>query len=104
MKSDGKYLEELVGFIEQQLLPMGFTVTFNECTRDEDGFQTAELDIVIRGSVGDTPIYWLIECRDRPGTGAVGISWIEQLKGRWIRFGFSKVSAVSTTGFSKVAS
>lgn len=42
-----------------------------------------------------------LECRDRPSQGAQPGSWIEQLVGRRKRFGFNKVTAVSTTGFAE---
>ena len=51
-----------------------------------------------------TEVRWLIECRDRPTEGPAPSSWIEQLVGRRGRFGFNKVTAVSTTGFAKGAS
>ncbi len=72
----------------------------NERVYDDSGVQIAELDVEVRGKVGSTSIAWLIECRDRPGDGPAPGSWIEQLVGRRTRFGFNKVTAVSTTGFA----
>jgi len=103
MKSDGKQLEGLVSFVETTLLPQGFDVKTNERIYNDEGIQVAEFDIEIRGKVGSTSIAWLIECRDRPGQGPAPGSWIEQLVGRRIRFGFNKVTAVSTTGFAQGA-
>jgi hypothetical protein len=100
MASDGKQLETLVTYVEKNLLPAGFEVKANERVFDDDGVQIAEFDIEIRGKVGSTSIAWLIECRDRPGHGSAPGSWIEQLFGRRTRFGFNKVTAVSTTGFA----
>ena len=100
MSSDGKQLESLVAFVEEKLLPPGFQVKSNERVFNDEGVQIAEFDIEIRGKVGTTTIAWLIECRDRPGHGAAPGSWIEQLVGRKTRFGFNKVTAVSTTGFA----
>lgn len=100
MADDGKRLEGLVAFVEETLLPAGFDVQTNERIFNDDGVQIAEFDVEIRGKVGTTTIAWLIECRDRPGSGAAPVSWIEQLYGRRSRFGFNKVTAVSTTGFS----
>lgn len=97
---DGKRLEALVAFVERTLLPEGFTVKANECVYNDEGIQIAEFDIEIRGRVGTTDIAWLIECRDRPQSGSAPGSWIEQLVGRHRRFGFNKVTAVSTTGFA----
>lgn len=101
--SDGKQLESLVAFVEREMLPEGFSVETNRVVYDEDGVQIAEFDVEIRGRLGTTDIAWLIECRDRPGSGAAPVSWIEQLFGRRSRFGFNKVTAVSTSGFSKGA-
>jgi len=100
MASDGKQLEGLVAFVERTLLPQGFEVKTNERVYNDEGIQIAELDIEIRGKVGSTDISWLIECRDRPGDGRAPGAWIEQLVGRRTRFGFNKVTAVSTTGFA----
>ncbi len=98
--TDGKQLEELVAFVERILLPQGFEVTTNGRVFNDDGVQIAEFDVEIRGKMGSTAIAWLIECRDRPGTGPAPGAWIEQLVGRRDRFGFNKVTAVSTTGFA----
>ncbi len=103
MASDGKQLETLVAYVEKNLLPAGFEVKANERVFDDDGVQIAEFDIEIKGKVGSTSIAWLIECRDRPGHGSAPGSWIEQLVGRRTRFGFNKVTAVSTTGFASGA-
>lgn len=100
MSSDGKQLEALVAFVEKTLLPEGFKVSTNERIFNDEGIQIAEFDIEIRGKVGSTEIAWLIECRDRPTSGPAPGSWIEQLVGRRTRFGFNKVTAVSTTGFA----
>jgi hypothetical protein len=100
MHSDGRQLEALVSFVEQTLVPPAFGVKANRRVFNDEGVQIAEFDIEIRGKVGSTSIAWLIECRDRPGQGAAPGSWIEQLVGRRDRFGFNKVTAVSTTGFA----
>jgi len=100
MAYDGKQLEALVAFVEKTLLPQGFDVKTNERIFNDDGVQIAEFDIEIRGKVGSTDFAWLIECRDRPAGGPAPGSWIEQLFGRRARFGFNKVTAVSTTGFA----
>ena len=103
MDTNGKQLERLVALIEKLYLPEGFEITTNEKVYD-DGVQIAEFDIEIRGRLGTTEVRWLIECRDRPTEGPAPSSWIEQLVGRRGRFGFNKVTAVSTTGFAKGAS
>lgn len=100
MAADGKQLEAVVAFVEEALVPHGFTVTTNRKVVNDDGIQIAEFDVEVRGRVGSTDIAWLIECRDRPSQGAAPGSWIEQLVGRRDRFGFNKVTAVSTTRFA----
>lgn len=101
--NDGKQLEGLVAFVERTMLPEGYDVKTNHRIYNEDGIQVAEFDVEIRGRLGTTDIAWLIECRDRPGSGPAPGSWIEQLVGRRSRFGFNKVTAVSTTGFAEGA-
>lgn len=103
MAADGKQLEALVAFAEKTLLPMGFSVTANQRVFNDERIQIAEFDIEIRGKVGSTAFAWLIECRDRPTSGPAPGAWIEQLVGRRARFGFNKVTAVSTTGFASGA-
>lgn len=103
MGKDGKQLEALVAFIEKLHLPLGFEVKTNDKVYNENGVQIAEFDVEIRGKLGTTEIAWLIECRDRPGAGPQPGAWIEQLVGRRVRFGFNKVTAVSTTGFAQGA-
>lgn len=100
MSADGKQLEALVSFVETTLVPQGFNVQANTKVFNDEGIQVAEFDVEIRGKVGTTNIAWLIECRDRPSQGAAPASWVEQLVGRRARFGFNKVTAVSTTGFA----
>jgi len=100
MTLDGKQLEALVSFVEETLVPQGFSVKTNTKVFNDEGTQIAEFDVEVRGKVGTTDIVWLIECRDRPSQGAAPGSWIEQLVGRRARFGFNKVTAVSTTGFA----
>lgn len=101
--NDGKHLEALVAFVEERMLPEGYDVKTNQRIYNDDGIQIAEFDIEIRGRLGTTEIAWLIECRDRPGSGPAPGGWIEQLVGRRSRFGFNKVTAVSTTGFAEGA-
>ena len=98
--SDGKQLESLVAFVEEKMLPEGFVVETNQRVYNDDGIQIAEFDVEIRGRLCTTDLAWLIECRDRPSSGPAPGHWIEQLVGRRTRFGFNKVTAVSTTGFA----
>lgn len=100
MEKSGKSLEQMVRQIEGVFLPQGFTVAVNERIFDDNGNQLAEFDICVSGNVGTAPYRWLIECRDRPSDGPAPGSWIEQLVARKDRFGFDKVTAVSTTGFA----
>lgn len=102
MATDGKQVEELVAFVEKTLLPEGFEVKPNRRVY-ADGGQIAEFDVEITGKVGSGKFSWLIECRDRPADGPAPGSWIEQLLGRRTRFGFNKVTVVSTTGFASGA-
>lgn len=59
--SDGKQLEALVKFVETVLLPEGFKVEARERVLEEEGRQIAEFDVTIRGKVGSTDFFWLIE-------------------------------------------
>ncbi len=81
-------------------MPHGYAIETRKSVFNDEGIQIAEFDIEVFGKVGTTNFKWLIECRDRPSSGAAPGAWIEQLVGRRIRFGFNKVTAVSTTGFA----
>ncbi len=100
MSNDGSQLEALVAFVERTLVPQGFDVKTKQRVYNDESIQIAQFDVEVRGKVGSTAIAWLIECRDRPASGPAPGSWIEQLVGRRARFGFNKVTAVSTTGFA----
>lgn len=102
-RNNGKALECLVAFIEKLSLPDGFAVEMNKRIRNEGGSDEAEFDIAISGKIASANMVWLIECRDRPSSGAVPASWIEQLVGRRDRFQINKVTAVSTQPFSQPA-
>lgn len=100
MARDGKRLEALVAFVEQTLVPAGFNIKTNDRVFNDDGVQVAEFDVLVQGKIGTSEFQWLIECRDRPASGAAPVAWIEQLVGRRTRFNLNKVTAVSTTGFA----
>jgi len=103
MTKTGTELEQLIRNIEEHLLPKSFQIESRKRVYNDDGIQIAEFDLEIRGRLGSTDLAWLIECRDRPSEGPGPGLWIEQLVGRRNRFGFNKVTAVSTTGFAEGA-
>lgn len=103
MSDKGKSLEQLVAQIEELRLPDGFSLETNRRIFNDGGAQIAEFDIEIRGPKEASGESWLIECRNRPSSGAAPGSWIEQLAGRKQRFHFTRVTAVSTTGFAQGA-
>lgn len=102
-RNDGSALEQLVQVVEQKLLPSGLRVESRVRPRDAKNAVSAEFDLIICGPLGSSTVNWLIECRDRPSSGAAPASWIEQLIGRKTCAKFDKVIAVSTTGFSSHA-
>lgn len=102
-KTDGKQLENVVTYIESLRLPTDWTITPRLLSSTDKGRPGAELDIMVEGKVGTIDFKWLIECRDRPSAGPAPAAWIEQLIGRRQRFNLSRVTAVSTTGFSAAA-
>ena len=101
-RNDGKLLESVIAYVEGLRLPPGWKVTPRKLMPSTAGGTAAELDIVISGKVGTMDFTWLIECRDRRQGKAPG-SWIEQLVTRRARFNLSRVTAVSTSGFSRGA-
>lgn len=99
-RNDGKRVEKIVALFENFFKEEGCVVTVNDKVYNEDGKQIAEFDIIVEKTSGENLFKWLIECRDRPKSGSAPASWIEQLIGRKARFGFDRISAVSTSGFS----
>ena len=99
----GRDLEQFVKGIEEFFSPKHFEIKSNRKIYNDDGVPLAEFDVEVTGNFGSTEINWLIECRDRPSDGPAPGAWIEQLAGRRQRFGYNKVTAVSTTGFSPSA-
>jgi len=99
-RNDGKKIESLVALFEKTFGSEGCSITINDRVYDANGAQIAEFDGIIEKPSDNVPYKLLIECRDRPGCVSAPASWIEQLIGRKARFGFDRVSAVSTTGFS----
>jgi Restriction endonuclease len=100
VRNDGRDLETLVRGIEEYLSPKDWKITSRKKAYSDNGAQIAEFDIVIEGKIGSASVNWLIECRDRPSAGRAPANWIEQLSGRQKTYGFDRVFAVSTTGFS----
>lgn len=99
---NGDRFEEIIKQIEEIKLPKNFKIKARERIY-EDGFQLAEFDIDIQGEIDGAPVKWLFECRDRPSERKSPTAWIEQLIGRKQLYNYSKVTAVSTTGFSEGA-
>lgn len=98
--NSGKGLESLIQSIENLLAAEDITVTANRKVFDDNGVQIAEFDVIIEGKIASVDVKILIECRDRKCGGAAPACWIEQLAGRKDRFNFSRVIAVSTSGFA----
>jgi len=86
--------------IERSLIGEGMTVETNSKKHTAEGVQWAEFDTTITGKIGTVEFRALIECRDRPSQGAAPRTWIDQLASTAKVFGYHRVIAVSTTGFS----
>ena len=82
MIRDGKALEAFVAQIEKEAGLPDAKVTSNLKEFSENGKQIAEFDVIVEGRFGTTDVRWLIECRDRPGSGAAPNKWIYELIGR----------------------
>lgn len=98
MKKTGKWLERLVASVESGLISDPNASIKSNIRKYGANRQVAEFDLVITTKAGSTPIAILIECRDR--SQKANTQWIEALIGRRLVHGFTKVCAVSTSGFS----
>ena len=103
MKNDGKGLEAFVRSVEEVLAGTTMKLIQNRRVYSDDGIQLAELDLEIEGVINGRQFRSLIECRDRPSQGKAPASWIQQMAGRRLQFGFDNVIAVSSMGFSDAA-
>jgi hypothetical protein len=99
-KRPGRLAEEIVVKLEQALGP-NVSVVSPEAVLGLLSGKQREIDIAIRGTVGSTDVFVMIECRDR--RVRQGVEWIEQLVQKARDVGAGKVIAVSTSGFTKPA-
>lgn len=98
MPTSGRFLENLVTFVERKLAPQGAVVKSPERFYAQ-GTQIGEIDITIRGQFGSSSVFIGLECRDRPKDGPQGAPWITELAGKKATLGVDKMVAVSSTGF-----
>ena len=98
MKKTGRWLERLVASVEASLIDDSSAKIESNIRKYGAKGQVAEFDIIISLSVGAIPVRILIECRDRKAKA--NSQWMESLIGRRLVHGFTKVCAVSTSGFS----
>lgn len=101
MARKGRQLEKLVAQLEQLFGPTGVTVKSPDYVVGRKSGSQREVDVSLRGSLGSSEVFIMIECRDRSDTEFV--DWIDQLKGKRDDVGADKVVAVSSTGFSSGA-
>ena len=98
MPTRGRFLENLVTFIQRQCAPTGAVVQSPELFY-RNGKQIGEIDITIRGQFGSTSLFVGLECRDRPAGGPQGVPWISEILGKKTLLKVDKMVAVSSTGF-----
>jgi hypothetical protein len=91
---------KLGAIVEKALSHESVVVKCNPKEYADNGVQLAEFDVVVEGRIGSSDVRILLECRDRPSDGAAPGAWIDQMVGRRSTYNFSRVVAVSTTGFS----
>lgn len=102
MPTKGRYLENLVAFIQHNLAPQGAKITSPE-RFFRNGKQIGEIDITIRGQFGSSTVFVGVECRDRPADGPQGVPWISAIVGKRETLAVDKMIAVSSTGFAPEA-
>lgn len=102
MPTAGRFLENLVTYVQRRLAPEGAIVRSPERFY-RDGKQIGEIDVTVRGQFGSATVFLGIECRDRPSEGPQGLDWIMTLVGKKKLLGVDKLIAVSTTGFRTAA-
>src|SRR4051812_30622967 len=93
--------ETLVARIEQILAPSGARITSPDHIADLVTGALREVDASIRLSVGSVDVLISVECRDR--SRAEDVTWIEQLITKKASIGASHTIAVSSIGFSELA-
>lgn len=95
-----KLIEEIAACIERAS-GTGLQVTRNARLTDPATGKSRELDVHVTGIVGTTRVAVGFECRDR--SRPADVTWIEQLNSKRADLRLDKLTAVSTSGFTKEA-
>ena len=123
MPREGRFLEILIGHLQEFFGPEGIQVKSPEIFFDDSGKKIGEVDVTLRSNVGTSTTFIGIECRDRPGgqlkqTGhrrkrnqsqkqenirPQGRDWIREIQGKKEDLHVQKMVAVSSTGFTQEA-
>lgn len=93
--------QELIASIERALAPLNATVTESAMLLPVDGGDEREVDVLIELEVGGHDVRIAIECRDHKRKQ--GLSWLEELDGKFRYLPVNKIVAVSASGFTKTA-
>lgn len=97
----GRELEELVAALEAALAQSNLKVQSPEYVTGRHSGKRCEVDVSIRGKIGSTTIFLMIECRDRRDTE--GVDWIEQVATKRQDVGADKAIVVTSADFSEGA-
>jgi len=101
MENKGKYLEELVHWVNKCLHSQNAEIKLNDKILDKQSGTKREVDISIKIQDGPTKILAIIEVRDR--NRPVGQPYIEQVKAKADAIGANIVYVVSKSGFASTA-
>ena len=98
----GRTLEQVVERLEQILGHSDqIEVKSPDLVEGRVSGRLREIDVSLRGQVGSTTIFVMVECRER--TDTADVTWIEQLVSKREDVAADKAVAVSTSGFSSSA-
>lgn len=98
MPRPGRELEQLVARLQHGLARYPVTVESPAFVTGADSGEPREVDVAVRGMVGDVSLLVVFECRDR--RRVQGVEWIDSIYGKLRDVHASKIVAVSSSGFT----
>jgi hypothetical protein len=97
-RDPARELERLTAFLEKALGHENVKIESPARIHDKDTGQIREVDVSIKGKLGSSNVFVIVECRNR--NRVEDVQWIEQVAQKMKSVGADKALAVSSTGFT----
>lgn len=95
--------QALIRYLYEELVPVGVIVEESVLLADSTDGNAGdrEIDVLLTQEIAGIKVRIAVECRDR--RRKADVQWIDELIGKFLRTGVSKIVAVSSSGFTKSA-